>query len=204
MFIEAVESYIVEREKEFDQISPERKAELEELSLYIKRGAERGHLVELNFICTHNSRRSHLSQIWAQAAAAHYRVANVHCYSGGTEATAFNPRAVKAIADVGFSVEKKGSEDNPHYLISFSMNFEPLICFSKTYDDLFNPQENFCAILTCSSADAACPIVAGASERIAIRYIDPKVSDDTPEEEATYAERCRQIAREMLFAFSRV
>ena len=32
----------------------------------------------------------------------------------------------------------------------------------------------------------------------------PKVSDDTPEEESIYDERCAQISREMLFLVSKI
>lgn len=199
-----LEDYIQLCTKEFDLIPIERKAELEELALYVRKRQSGKEKSDLTFICTHNSRRSHLSQIWAQTASAWYGVANVECWSGGTEATAFNPRAVKAIEDAGFIVEKKGREENPHYLVTYSEDFEPCICFSKTYDDPFNPLDNYCAIMTCSSADEACPIVHGAEERIAIRYDDPKGFDGTEQEEEKYAERCRQIAREMLYAFSRV
>jgi len=199
-----LEDYIQLCTKEFDLIPIERKAELEELALYVHKRQSGKKKSDLTFICTHNSRRSHLSQIWAQTASAWYGVANVECWSGGTEATAFNPRAVKAIEDAGFIVEKKGREENPHYLVIHSEDFEPCVCFSKTYDDPFNPQDNYCAIMTCSSADEACPIVLGAEERIAIRYDDPKAFDGTDQEEEKYAERCRQIAREMLYAFSRV
>lgn len=204
VFIQALENYIRVCAEEFDMIPVERKAELEELAMYVQKQQAGKEKSDLTFICTHNSRRSHLSQIWAQAASAWYGVANVECWSGGTEATAFNPRAVKAAQNAGFIVEKKGQEENPHYLVSYSEDFEPCICFSKTYDDPFNPQENYCAIMTCSSADEACPIVHGAAERLAIRYEDPKAYDGTDLEEKKYAERCRQIAREMLYAFSRV
>ncbi|MEL6822326.1 MAG: protein-tyrosine-phosphatase [Calditrichota bacterium] len=204
MLLEGVENYINSCINDFDSISLERRAELEELSHYIHKKAQASMDIELTFICTHNSRRSHLSQIWAQTAAAWYGIANISCWSGGTEATAFNPRAVKAVQDAGFIVEKKGREENPHYLVTYSQDFEPCICFSKTYDDPFNPQHDYCAIMTCSSADEACPIVHGAGERLAIRYEDPKAFDGTDLEEEKYAERCRQIAREMLYAFSRV
>jgi hypothetical protein len=72
------------------------------------------------------------------------------------------------------------------------------------YADAANPQREFCAIMTCSQADEACPNVAGAANRIAIPYEDPKAADGTPEEAAVYDERCAQIARETLYAFSLV
>jgi hypothetical protein len=71
------------------------------------------------------------------------------------------------------------------------------------YFDAANPNEDYCAVMTCSQADKNCPNVWGASHRVAISYDDPKVADDTANETATYDKRCAQIAREMLFAFSR-
>mgnify|MGYP000733479600 CR=1 FL=1 len=69
--------------------------------------ASRSHeeRIALNFICTHNSRRSHLAQIWAATAAYYYAIPNIQTFSGGTEATAFNPRAVAAMERAGFKIE---------------------------------------------------------------------------------------------------
>src|SRR6186713_2799709 len=89
---------------EFDQIPEERKPVLSELTRFVQDRTTKKIPVYLNFICTHNSRRSQLSQLWAQAAAYYYGVAEVFCYSGGTEATAFNLRAVKAMQDAGFRI----------------------------------------------------------------------------------------------------
>ncbi|MEM9731475.1 MAG: protein-tyrosine-phosphatase, partial [Myxococcota bacterium] len=130
-------------------------------------------------------------------------VSGVAVFSGGTETTAFNPRAVAAMERAGFVIETPGGE-NPRYLVSYADGAEPIACFSKVYDDPVNPSEGFAAVMTCSSADEACPVVQGAAERVSITYEDPKASDDTPEETDTYDARCRQIATEMLFVFSRV
>ncbi len=178
----------------FDSIPAERKAILEELAAYIK---AQPAPVKLNFICTHNSRRSHISQIWAATAAHHYNVA-VSCFSGGTEATAFNPRAVAAMERAGFMIHNPGGT-NPHYLVSFAKSAPPLTCFSKTYDDPVNPTTAFAAVMTCDHADQNCPFIPGAT-RIALTYKDPKEADDTPEETARYDERVRQIGTELLYA----
>ncbi|MDZ7763692.1 MAG: hypothetical protein U5K00_04605 [Melioribacteraceae bacterium] len=144
-------------------------------------------------MCTHNSRRSHISQIWAQTAAEYYNIPNVKCYSGGTEATAFNPRAVNAMTKAGFKIEKKDNSDNPVYLVYYSDEKEPVKCFSKVYSDEFNPQKDFAAIMTCSDADENCPVVFGAEARFPIRYDDPKEFDGTELEEEKYDERVEQI-----------
>ena len=189
---------------DFDLISPERKKKLLELTQFIQTKIDSGQKVYLNFICTHNSRRSHLSQLWAQAAAHYYGVNGVTCYSGGTEATAFNPRAVKAMQEAGFSIIKTKDGENPVYEVHYAENVLPITAFSKKYDDPFNHNQDFAAIMTCSHADENCPLVIGASKRIAITYDDPKDFDGTPQEVAKYAERVHQIGREFFYSFSQL
>jgi arsenate reductase (thioredoxin) len=190
--------------KEFDQIPQDRQTELKEIALYVKARIAAHEPVQMTFICTHNSRRSHLAQVWAQTAAAYYDVPGVRTYSGGLEATACNPRTVQAFRRAGFSVVGSGVEKNPVYLIQYSDNAEPLRAFSKVYNQDPNPKENYLAIMTCSHADKNCPLAQGSSKRVAIPYDDPKDSDGKPEEEATYDARCKQIAREMFYLMSQV
>lgn len=199
-----IEQYINESLAEFDSISTERKELLDKLAEYITGKSTEGKEVNLNFICTHNSRRSHISQLWAQAASYYYEIPNVQCFSGGTEATAFNPRSVKAMKKAGFQITGNESDENPVYDVLISNDETSLKAFSKEFSDEFNPKENFAAIMTCDSADEACPFVPGADARFPIKYEDPKVADDTPQEEAKYNERCRQISIEMLYTFSKV
>jgi arsenate reductase (thioredoxin) len=185
-------------------ISGSRKETLKKLTQFIQHRVDSGETIYLNFICTHNSRRSHLAQIWAQAAASYYNISNVHCFSGGTEATAFNPRAVKAMQDVGFSISKLMDGANPVYEVRFSITDNPVKAFSKVYDDPFNDSKSFAAVMTCSEADQNCPMVIGATARIALTYHDPKEFDDTPQEAEKYQERVQEIGREILYAFSQV
>ncbi len=188
----------------FDEIPNERKMLLTQFAEYISSKVKNGIEVNLTFICTHNSRRSHMSQIWAQTAAEYYNIPNVNCFSGGTEATAFNPRAVAAIEKAGFKIEKSDTSDNPVYLVYYSSEKEPLKCFSKVYSDRLNPQENFAAIMTCSDADQNCPVVLGADARFPIRYEDPKKYDDTSKEAIKYSEKVEEIGREILYCFSKI
>ncbi len=148
---------------EFNQIPEARKPVIAELTRFVQDRVTAGTPVYLNFICTHNSRRSHLSQLWAQAAAYHYGIPNVFCYSGGTEATAFNPRAVKAMQDAGFSITIQKDGENPVYAVKFAGDAPAVIAFSKTYDDPFNHNKDFAAVMTCSHADENCPLVPGSS-----------------------------------------
>ena len=188
----------------FESISYDRKIILQPLVDFIQRKANNGQEIRLNLICTHNSRRSHLSQVWAQTAAAHYGVKNVFCYSGGTEATAMFPVAAKTLAKQGFQIKTIAEGSNPVYAIKYAENEHPVIGFSKTFDDDFNPQSEFAAILTCSSADKGCPFIAGAEKRIPITFEDPKAFDNTPQQAEKYEERSLQIATEMFYVFSQI
>lgn len=186
----------------FDQISEERKSVLRELANYISIRLAAKKPARLIFICTHNSRRSHLSQIWTQVAAYAYGVEGVETYSGGTEATAFNPRAVKAMQKAGFDIKTVKEGDNPIYAVAFAQDALTIEAFSKKYDDKVNPQDDFAAVMTCSDADQNCPFIPGASLRIPVPYDDPKDFDGTAQEEVKYDERCHQIACEMFFMMS--
>lgn len=189
---------------DFKTITAERKIVLQPLIDFIQDKATNRQDIRLNLICTHNSRRSHLSQVWAQTAAAHFNIKNVFCYSGGTEATALFPVVVKTLEQSGFKIKTIASGNNPVYAIKYSKNEQPIIGFSKTYDDDFNPQSGFAAILTCSQADSGCPFIAGAQKRIPITYEDPKAFDDTPQQAEKYQERSLQIATEMFYVFSQI
>jgi len=183
-------------------IIQERKAVLQPLVDFIQQKVNNGQEINLNFICTHNSRRSHLAQVWAQVASAYYHIPNVHCFSGGTEETALFPKVAETLAKQGFSVFKISETNNPVYAIKYSENALPIIGFSKKYDNPFNPDAGFAAIMTCSQADAGCPFIPGAEKRIPLTYEEPKVSDGTPEQAEVYARRSLQIAEEMFYVFS--
>ena len=145
-----------------------------------------------------------MCQLWAQTAAYYYGLPDIRCFSGGTEATAFNPRSVRALRKAGFEIVQTDHETNPVYEVRHTKDIEPVKSFSKKIDDDSNPKEDFAAVMTCSDANEACPFVPGAAFRIAIPYKDPKEADNTPAEELSYDERCRQIAIEMFFVFSQV
>lgn len=188
----------------FENISNDRKNILQPLIDYIQGKVNSKKLVNLNFICTHNSRRSHLSQVWAQTSASFYNIDNVHCYSGGTEKTALFPKVAETLENQGFQILKIADNINPIYAIKFDENSLPVIGFSKKYDDPFNPVSNFAAILTCSQADEGCPFIAGAEKRIPITYDDPKISDGTTNQTEVYQQRSIEIATEMMYVFSQI
>lgn len=188
----------------FETISEERKQVLAPLIQFIQSKVNSGLTIRLNFICTHNSRRSHLSQVWAQTAASFYNIKNVFCYSGGTEATALFLKVAETLVNTGFEVKIISEGDNPIYAIKYNANDHPVIGFSKRFEDDFNPQSEFAAILTCSQADGGCPFIAGAEKRIPITFDDPKAFDNTPLQSEKYQERSMQIATEFLYVFSQI
>ena len=185
-------------------ISEERKNVLQPLVDYIQNKVDTNEEIRLNFICTHNSRRSHLSQIWAQTMAFQFGIRNVFCYSGGTEATAMFSKVGEILVNQGFEIQQLSKNENPVYAIKFSDNESPIIGFSKTYFDAFNPKTNFGAIMTCNNADEGCPMVFGTEARFPIKYDDPKAFDDTEVMNEKYAERSLEIASEMYFVFSQI
>ena len=189
---------------EFDQIGAERKKELQQAAWFIRGKLDQGKAADVTFICTHNSRRSHFSQIWAQTAAAYYGLTNVTTYSGGTEATACNIRTVRALRRAGFSIAQSSGGTNPVYLAQYSESRPAAKMYSKRFASPENPQKDFAAIFSCDDAAGKCPVVEGAALRLPIVYVDPKVTDNTPAEAATYDERSRQIAREMFYLMSSV
>lgn len=197
----ALQSFFEERAQEFDQISAERKEQLGLLSTYLSTKYQKRETPQLIVICTHNSRRSHMGQIWLAAGAEYLGLAELASYSGGTEATAFNPRSVTALKRCGLEINSQdGKASNPVYQVRWKAEMEAYKAFSKKFSDAPNPTEAFAAIMVCSEADEACPYVPGAEFRLALPFEDPKAFDDTDLEAEKYSERAAQIAREILFA----
>lgn len=187
-----------------NSITSERKIVLQPLVDFIKEKTINDQETRINFICTHNSRRSHLSQVWAQTMANYYGIKNVNCYSGGTEATALFPMVAETLKNQGFQIQKLSDTSNPVYAFKFSENEHPVIGFSKSYEDSFNPTSQFAAVMTCSQADGGCPFIAGAEKRVPITFEDPKAFDNTPQQAEKYAERSIQIATELFYVFSQI
>ena len=190
--------------QQFNTISAERKSLLEKIANYISEKKENNLPIQLMYVCTHNSRRSHFGQIWAAVAAEYFKIDKVSTFSGGTEATAFNINAIHALKEIGFEIHTKDETLNPVYEVFFSNNDEPIICFSKVYHDEANPKTNFAAIMTCGDAEENCPFIPGVELRIATTYNDPKAFDGTEQQEEKYKERALQIAKETLYVFSKV
>lgn len=179
-----------------------RKLELSPLIQYISQKLSKEEQVNLNFICTHNSRRSQFSQVWAKVASDYFGI-EIGSYSGGVEVTAFNPRAIKSLEEMGFEIQSDQGP-NPNYKINYAKDCPPIVAFSKIFSDVMNPKNNFAAVMTCDHADQNCPFIPGAESRIPLKYEDPKLFDDTALENQKYRERSIQIASELFYVFEKV
>jgi arsenate reductase (thioredoxin) len=188
---------------DFEKIPAERKALLKKIAVFIQEKKDKNLTVKLMYVCTHNSRRSHFGQVAAALAGEFYNIKNLQTYSAGTEATTFNINAINALQEIGFIVEAESVSENPIYNVRFSEKGN-VKCFSKVVSDQHNPTQDFAAIMTCSHAEQNCPFIAGATLRIGTTYEDPKKSDGTPMQQATYLIRFKQIATETFYAFSLV
>jgi arsenate reductase len=184
-----------------DEIPEERRRKLEPVIGHLSEKLLSNGVLRMAFICTHNSRRSHLAQIWAQTLAHHLGISAFEAYSAGTEATALYPLVIQTLEKAGFRIQELASQPQSVYAIKYSDNEAPIIGFSKTLDNPFNPAGGFTAIMTCSQADAGCPFVPGAEKRFPITYDDPKIYDNSDLAHEKYEERSRQIATEWYYAF---
>ena len=154
----------------------------------------------VNFICTHNSRRSHFSEILFRTAAKYYGHEHAETFSGGTEGTALYPEVAESFKRHGFTAVKDLAPENPHWQI-----FHPLLesedhtpfLFSKAYHEAPNPASDYVAVMVCDSANEACPMVVGAVARFPLTFVDPKRSDRTPECSDVYDATLKEIAAEM-------
>ena len=199
-----IKNTCIEITQKFDEIPSERKQLLGKISSYIQTKKDKNEPIQLMYVCTHNSRRSHFGQIWSKVAASYFNIDVVETFSGGTEATAFNPNAIQALRSQGFEIATNELiSNNPVYLVNFGAK-EKIVCFSKVYEHEVNPKSDFIAVMTCSDAEENCPFIPGVSYRIATTYEDPKKFDDTPLQEVKYLERSRQIALECMYVLSKI
>lgn len=193
----------------FDMIDEPHRAAGQTLAEWIAKNYKSSEPLNVIVVCTGNSRRSILGATMGNLAAAYYGMPEIRFHSGGTAPTAFNSRTITALKEIGIEVEPTGKEAkrgepktaNPIYRVRWGTangaRFETTE-FSKHYGDPVNPQNGFAALMVCGEADAACPFVKGASLRVSMPYLDPKIYDDGSYESAKYAERRDDIGRLML------
>ena len=199
----------------FDMIDEPHREAGEALADWIAGNYKPGQPLHVTVVCTGNSRRSILGATMGNVAAAYYGMPEVRFHSGGTAPSAFNPRTVACLKEIGVEVEPTGTDAprgepktaNPIYKVRWGQAGESSLEafeFSKTYSDASIPQQGFAALMVCGEADAACPFVKGAALRVSMPYLDPKIYDDSRFEAAKYAERRDDIGRLMLSVMMQV
>lgn len=184
------------------RILEKRKQKLLQLSKYLNE--QDGKEIGINFICTHNSRRSQLAQVWAQTAAHFFGLKNITSYSGGTESTAIYPQVLETLKEAGFEISILDLAINPTYEIKFAKGAPSIKALSKEYNHKMNPKNNFVSVVTCSEAEKNCPFVPGAKKRFSMKYEDPKAYDNTSRKVEKYFETSMEIANELFFVFSQI
>lgn len=160
--------------------------------------------LNINFICTHNSRRSQIAQVWAFVASEYFGLPNMYIYSGGTETTSFHRNTVRTLQKVGFDFNVIDfSHQNPKYLISYKETKKSILGFSKTFDD-HNNQFPYIAVTTCDDANEKCPFIPDAIAKFHLPFGDPKHADNTPSTNEVYLNTNQQIAAEIFIIFEEV
>lgn len=200
-----LESYCKELEHNFNSISEERKGELQSLSKYLTSKWGKNETPKVIVICTHNSRRSHLGQLWLAVGAEYFNLPAIETFSGGTEATAFHPNAISTLQRVGFKIDTTQADlKNPAYEITWADTMNSYTAISSKFDTAPNPTKDFAAIMVCSEADKGCPFVPGSDFRLSLPFEDPKTFDGTDLQDAKYDERSLQIGTELFYALSQI
>lgn len=205
MFNKSVTDLLSKLTSSFDQIPMERKQTLLQLGEMIRSEiSSKGHC-DLITICTHNSRRSHIAQIWFEVGSKYYLNGRLSSFSGGTESTRLHENTFQALRSCGFDITQETEGENPMFGIRYTLNDDmtPSL-FSKVYSHEVNPQENYVAVLVCDNAVEACPVVIGAAQKIAVTFTDPKKYDHSAEAVKKYCESVENIGREILFALSNI
>lgn len=185
------------------EIALERKQSLNKLAEILSKELKATNKVNILFICTHNSRRSQFSQVWCQYIAEMFEFNNITCYSGGTEVTSVYPQVIDTLKEHGFHITSSSELDNPVYQLGKD-DEKKMSLFSKLYFDPSIPEKDFVAILTCDEANEMCPNIPGAKIRFPLSYVDPKFSDNTPNQNIEYKHTSTTIAGEMYYVFSKI
>ena len=200
LFFSEIENKITEFKT--NKIISTRKRILVEIINYIQSKIDLEKEINLNFICTHNSRRSHFSQIWAQVLSDYFKIKKFKSFSGGTISTEIAENVINSLIKCGFRLNSKIRKKNLIYKLSYSDHLNEISCFSKKFNDKVNPKKNFVALMTCSSAEKNCPFIMGADKIISIPYEDPKIFDNSRFCDEEYMKTNLVIASEMYYVFS--
>ena len=180
-----------------------RKDKLVKIAQIIKINHEQQNIVKITFICTHNSRRSQFSQVWAYISSLYFKLDFIKLFSGGTEVDTVNLNVINSFINTGLKIEKTHKGKAIYLLKSFKKD-KGINLYSKVYNSKLNPSKHFIAIMTCSDADQMCPVIKGADKKISLPYSDPRVADNTGLEKEVYNQTCSIIAKEMFYLMKQV
>jgi len=143
------------------------------------------------FLCTHNSRRSQLCQVWGIILSKIYNI-DLKFNSAGTEKTEVNKNILYCFSHIGLEV--KGNkiiyED-----LSISLH-------SKLLDEI--QPNKFISIMTCSDAEKSCPSDSRSIKNISMTYQDPKVFDYKEKEKDEYLKTSKLIAKELNYVLKKL
>jgi len=137
------------------------------------------------FICTHNSRRSQLCEVWGSILSKRFNL-DLFFYSAGTKKTEVYTEVIKSLQRAGLEIDMEGKIKLMHNQIELH---------SKTLDEI--KEDEFIAMMTCSDAEKNCPVDQRSKKNIILFYDDPKKYDRTIHESNEYDKTCRLIASEL-------
>lgn len=196
----SIQKYCERRLAELDWIDETRKQELAKLTAYIRyKESDPIHLV---FIDNDNARGSLFAQVWAKVAARYFGLEHVETYSAGNNATEIAGNFVYTLLSLQFDLFVEGDEVNSRHFFVFDNRKNACICFAKPIDHYSIPLENFGTIDT--NPTRMNIILAGSELQVHFPYTDPQTSDGTSEAQQNYRQFSNEIAREMLYLFSRL
>jgi protein-tyrosine-phosphatase len=178
-------------------ISSERKLKLDQLSAVLQQEINKNQSVNLVFVCTHNSRRSHFAQVWWETLHYYLKLNFFETFSAGTEVTRIHEHTLQTLEGHGFQLKPLDKKENPTIQVAVDEH-KKMLCFSKLTNHP-SIKQPYVAILTCADAEENCPYIPEAKQRFALTYNDPKKSDGTPDQERIYHERSLTIATEAFY-----
>jgi arsenate reductase (thioredoxin) len=114
--------------------------------------------LKILYLCTGNSCRSQMAEGWTR----HLKSNAIDAYSAGVEPHGIDPRAVKAMAEVGIDISGQVSK---HLDILQGIEFDYVITL-------------------CDQANESCPLFLGKTRRLHVGFDDPpKLATGSPSEE---------------------
>ena len=144
------------------------------------------------FLCTHNSRRSQICEVWGKVFAEIYRK-KININSAGAFKTVVHSQVYESIVKCGLVVDNK--KEIFFDKKKFKLN-------SKTIDSL--TMKNFIAVMTCSNAEKSCPNDPRSIRNIKMFFNDPRIYDETDKMSREYLNTTIYIAEELNYIFKNI